>query len=146
MTGLLTVTVQVAGHPVVGARQVMGRILGVAQTGQSAVNLFLRAAREGEPRGYRAAAMLLDEGRGVPRDPARAAELLLRAVAADDGQALSELISPESDWTAPTIRALQERLRVAGHYVGAIDGISGPSLEDALRSWRNGGLLMSAAN
>ena len=119
---------------------------GVAQTGRSALDLYLRAAREGEHNGYRAAATLLDEGRGVPRDPARAAELLLRAVAADDGHALSELISPESDWTAPTIRALQERLRVAGHYVGAIDGISGPSLEDALRSWRNGGLLMSAAN
>ena len=119
---------------------------GAAQTGQSPLDLFLRAAREGEVNGYRAAATLLDEGRGVPRDAGRAAELLLRAVASDDGRALSELIRPETEWTAPTIRALQEQLRAAGHYVGSVDGMTGPALEEALRSWRNGGFLMSAAN
>lgn len=118
---------------------------GFANTGRSALELFLRAAREGEPNGYHAAALLLDEGRGVPRDPARAAGLLLRAVAADDGRALNELIHSETEWTAPTIRALQGQLRSAGHYSGAIDGVSGPKLEDPLRSWRNGGFL-SAAN
>ncbi|WP_235442154.1 caspase family protein [Rhabdonatronobacter sediminivivens] len=119
---------------------------GIAQTGQSALDLFLRAAREGEPNGYHAAATLLDEGRGVPRDPARAAGFLLRAVAADDGRALNELTRPETDWTVPTIRALQEQLRAAGHYTGAIDGATGPSLDDPLRAWRNGGFLMSAQN
>ncbi len=119
---------------------------GIAQTGRSALDLFLRAAREGEPNGYRAAATLLDEGRGVPRDAARAAELLLRAVAADDGRTLSELVRPDSEWTAPTIRALQGQLRAAGHYAGAIDGIAGPGLEAALRGWRNGGFLIGAAN
>lgn len=119
---------------------------GVAQTGQSALDHFLRAAREGEPNGYHAAATLLDEGRGVARDPARAAGLLLRAVASDDGRTLNELIRPETDWTAPTIRAMQEQLRATGHYTGAVDGETGPSLEEALRGWRNGGFLMSAAN
>ena len=119
---------------------------GVAQTDSPALDLFLRAAREGEPNGYRAAATLLDEGRGVPRDPGRAAELLLRAVASDDGRTLSELIRPDTEWTAPTIRALQGQLQAAGHYAGAIDGIAGPALEQALRNWRNGGFLVSAAN
>ena len=119
---------------------------GVAQTGVSALDLFLRAAREGEPNGYRAAATLLDDGRGVPRDPARAAELLLRAVASDDGRTLTDLIRPDTEWTPPTIRALQGQLQAAGHYGGAIDGIPGPALEAALRGWRNGGFLVSAAN
>jgi TPR repeat protein len=119
---------------------------GVAQTGASALDLFLRAAREGEPNGYRAAATLLDDGRGVPRDPARAAELLLRAVASDDGRTLTDLIRPDTEWTPPTIRALQGQLQAAGHYGGAIDGIPGPALEAALRGWRNGGFLVSAAN
>jgi TPR repeat protein len=119
---------------------------GVAQTGQPALDLFLRAAREGEANGYRAAATLLDEGRGTPRDPERASELLLRAVAADDGRTLAELIGPESEWTAPTIRALQAQLQAAGHYSGAVDGVAGPAMEAALRSWRNGGFLLGAAN
>lgn len=119
---------------------------GIAQTGRSALDLFLRAAREGEPNGYHAAATLLDEGRGVARDHERAADLLLRAVAADDGRALRELIQPRTEWTAPTIRALQEQLRAAGHYDKAIDGATGPALENALRSWRNGGFLISARN
>ncbi|WP_209425460.1 caspase family protein [Pararhodobacter sp. SW119] len=119
---------------------------GVAQVGETALDLFLRAAREGEPNGYRAAATLLDEGRGTPPDPLRAAELLLRAVAADDGRTLVELTQTNSGWSRPTIRALQGQLRASGHYGGAVDGESGPALETALRNWRNGGLLASVAD
>ena len=67
-------------------------------------------------------------------------------MASDDGRTLSELIRPDTEWTAPTIRALQGQLQAAGHYAGAIDGIAGPALEQALRNWRNGGFLVSAAN
>jgi hypothetical protein len=50
-----------------------------------ALNYFRKAARTGEPRGYRAAAILLDEGRGTPKNPAEAAELLLLGIASDPG-------------------------------------------------------------
>ena len=56
-----------------------------------ALELFRRAGAEGYPQGYRAAAVLLDEGRGVPRNSDAAAEDLLRAVDADAGEAVAEL-------------------------------------------------------
>jgi TPR repeat protein len=97
---------------------------------------FRRAGAEGYPQGYRAAAVLLDEGRGVPRNPADAAEDLLRAVAADAGEAIAELTGKKQTWSAETVRALQTRLKSAGYYSGPIDGKSGPALVPALNKWR----------
>ena len=65
---------------------------------------FRRAGAEGFPQGYRAAAVLLDEGRGVPKDPAAAADDLLRAVAADAGEAIAELTGRKQTWATDTIR------------------------------------------
>lgn len=101
--------------------------------------LFERAAREGEPRAYRAAAVLLDEGRGVPRDSSAAAVQLLLGVASDDGSLLHELTERGSDWNPDTLAALQRRLNRAGLYRGQIDGKPGPALTQALQDWRNGG-------
>ena len=119
---------------------------GVADVGIPAMELFLRAAREGEAAGYRAAAVILDEGRGTEADPIRAADLLLRAVASDDGSSLAELIQPDAGWRPATITALQEQLLSAGHHDGPVTGETGPGLEAALRSWRNGGFALGAAN
>jgi TPR repeat protein len=101
-----------------------------------ALDLFHRAGAEGYPEGYRAAAVLLDEGRGVPKNPAAAAEDLLRAVAADAGEVRVELTGKTQVWTAETIRELQARLKSAGYFSGAIDGKGGPALEPALTQWR----------
>ena len=97
---------------------------------------FRRAGAEGFPQGYRAAAVLLDEGRGVPKDPAAAADDLLRAVAADAGEAIVELTGRKQTWATDTIRNLQARLKSAGYYSGPIDGKSGPALAPALNKWR----------
>jgi TPR repeat protein len=97
---------------------------------------FRRAGAEGFPQGYRAAAVLLDEGRGVPKDPAAAADDLLRAVAADAGEAIAELTGKKQTWATDTIRNLQARLKSAGYYSGPIDGKSGPALAPALNKWR----------
>ena len=97
---------------------------------------FRRAGAEGFPQGYRAAAVLLDEGRGVPKDPAAAADDLLRAVAADAGEAIAELTGRKQTWATDTIRNLQARLKSAGYYSGPIDGKSGPALAPALNKWR----------
>ena len=104
-----------------------------------ALPLFQRAAREGEPKAYRAAAVLLDEGRGVPKDPEKAADLLLRGAASDDGEIIEKISDHADTWTKPTIEATQRKLKAANYYDGAIDGVAGPQLVAALRTWRNGG-------
>ncbi|MCR8725717.1 caspase family protein [Frigidibacter sp. ROC022] len=104
-----------------------------------ALALFERAAREGEPRAYRAAAVLLDEGRGVPQDPDAAAVQLLLGIASDDGAILQEFTEKAQNWHRETLRALQARLERAGLYDDALDGVSGPKLIAALQAWRNGG-------
>ncbi len=101
-----------------------------------ALALFRRAGAEGYPQGYRAAAVLLDEGRGAPKNPSAAAEDLLRAVAADAGEARAELTAKGQTWSVETIRELQTRLKTAGYYSGPVDGRSGPALRPALTQWR----------
>lgn len=114
---------------------------GTAGAPQEALAYFTRAARAGEVRGYVAAAILLDEGRGVPRDPQEAANLMLRGAAEDNGQAIAELTEKSTDWSRDTIRAVQERLKAAGHYTSTIDGRAGPNFNAALEKWRNGGFV-----
>lgn len=119
--------------------------LGVlAQQGQvdspaEALELFERAARDGEYEGYRAAAILLDEGRGVPRDPDAAANMLLRGAASDRGSVVRQLQQSPQEWSRDTLRAVQTRLKTAGFYDSTIDGLGGPSFSAALTAWRNGG-------
>lgn len=126
--------------------------LGVlAQSGQgdgvnAALGYFYKAAREGEAEGYRAAAILLDEGRGTPRDPSQAAVMLLRGAAEDRGVILRQLTSESDQWSPQTIRAVQGLLKEAGYYTAAVDGLPGPSFSSALAKWRNGGFNASVLN
>ncbi|MEF9603970.1 peptidase C14, caspase catalytic subunit p20, partial [Paracoccus sp. PXZ] len=89
-------------------------------------------------------AVLLDEGRGLPRDPSRAAVQLLLGVASDDGGLLRELAEQGGNWNPETLSALQRRLARAGLYQGAADGKPGPALNQALELWRNGGFNATA--
>jgi TPR repeat protein len=126
--------------------------LGVlAQEGQgagldAALDYFKRAAQNGEPEGYRAAAILLDEGRGTQRDPSRAAVMLLRGAAEDRGDIVRQLTSRADEWSPQTIRAVQGLLQEAGYYTAAVDGLPGPSFTSALEKWRNGGFNPSVLN
>ena len=101
-----------------------------------ALALFEQAGALGEPRGYRAAAGLLDVGRNVAKDPEAAADLLLRCVISDSGQCLTELTSKTQNWTPETVKVVETRLKAAGYYAGPIDGKSGPQLSPALKQWR----------
>ena len=117
---------------------------GVAGSPQDAFDLFLRAAREGEPRAYRAAAILLDEGFGVQSDYARAASLLLRAAAEDRGDVLEDFTRSKENgrhfvWSPRTIRAAQSQLAETGNYRGAIDGVVRDGFIAALVTWRKEG-------
>lgn len=108
-----------------------------------ALGHFRRAAELGEPRAYLEAALVLDEGAGVPRDPRSVADLLLRGVASDFGQAYDAVTGKATALRPDTIRALQELLKAEGFYAGALDGISGPLLAAALLDWRRGGHLVA---
>ncbi|EAQ03131.1 hypothetical protein OB2597_13343 [Pseudooceanicola batsensis HTCC2597] len=112
---------------------------GVIDTPEAALEYFERAAKDGEHAAYRASAILLDEGRGVPRDPERAANLLLRGVAEDRGTLIKHLTEATNEWSRDTLMAVQQRLKTAGFYASAVDGLPGPNFTSALTRWRNGG-------
>ncbi|MCJ2081731.1 caspase family protein [Methylobacterium sp. J-090] len=108
----------------------------------SALAYFRKATELGDPRGFVPAAILLDEGRGgVRKDPAAAAEMLLLGVASDSGDAASQIVTRAATWSQDTIRLLQERLKRAGYYTGAVDGRGGPKMAAPLRQWRRVGNL-----
>ena len=111
---------------------------GTAGTPAEALRLFLKAARGGEPRGYRAAAILLDEGRGVDQDVTRAASLLLRGAAEDRGEIITGLAEGQDSWSEDTIRKMQSILAKAGCYKGNFDGVAGAAVVAALKCWRAG--------
>src|SRR5579863_6959825 len=109
---------------------------GVNGDRSQALALFRQSASLGDPRGYLAAAILLDEGRGVGKDPAAAAEELLRGVAGDAGESFAQLTGKAASWSHDTLKAIEERLKTAGYYSGPIDGKGGAALAPALRQWR----------
>ena len=112
---------------------------GLTGAPEEAFELFLRSAQEGEVRGYRAAAILLDKGFGVDQDFPRAASLILRGAAEDRGQILEGFRTRDFNWSPETIRAAQSRLKEVGFYSSAIDGVAGENFVDALEQWRKGG-------
>ncbi len=109
---------------------------GVAGDPGEALELFRKAAEQGYAGGFRAAAVLLDEGRNAPKDPAEAARLLLRGLEVDGGELIAELTTKSASWSTDTIRALQAELQAAGYYSGGIDGRAGPKFAAALKQWR----------
>ncbi len=109
---------------------------GVGGKATEALDLFKQAASLGEPTAYRAAAVLLDEGRSAPKDPSGAAVEMLRCVGADSGECLAELTGRAPSWSVETLKAIQTRLKAAGYYSGPINGRGGPDLASALKQWR----------
>jgi TPR repeat protein len=104
-----------------------------------ALDLFRKATRFGEPRAYRAAAVLLDAGRGTEKDPTAAAEMLLRGAAEDRGEVLTGMTSGSDSWSRDAVGSMQSRLQKVGLYPGQVDGVIGPQFIDALQAWRSGG-------
>ncbi|MEM7318185.1 MAG: caspase family protein [Pseudomonadota bacterium] len=112
---------------------------GMAGTPEDALGYFRKAAQEGEHQGYLAAAILLDEGRGIPRDPPAAADMLLRGAAEDEGVVIEQLTQSSESWNRDTMSEVQKRLKDAGYYTSTVDGLPGPNFTSALNQWRNGG-------
>ena len=101
-----------------------------------ALGLFMKAADLGYAGAYRAAAIMLDLGKIVPRDVDGAADQILQCVRTDYGECLAELTARTQVWSPDTVRALESRLRAAGYYGGPLNGKSGPELLPALQQWR----------
>lgn len=116
---------------------------GLIDSPEVALERFRAAARLGEARAYRSAAVLLDAGRGVAPDPVEAASLLLRGAAEDRGEVIAGISSRSDVWSPQTIRAMQSRLQRIGLYTSAIDGVVGPRFIDGLRAWRAGGFQVA---
>ncbi|MEM9124735.1 MAG: caspase family protein [Pseudomonadota bacterium] len=112
---------------------------GIAGLPAQALGYFQKAARDGEFQGYLAAAILLDEGRGVPQNSLEAARMLLRGAAEDDGTILDQLSFASDQWSRETLIEVQKLLQKAGYYNSAIDGLAGPGFVAALQQWRSGG-------
>ncbi|AUH66541.1 caspase family protein [Paracoccus zhejiangensis] len=115
------------------------RLNEVIGTPPEALDFFLRAAKGGDTRGYRAAAIMLDKGGMIDRNPAEAANALLRATAEDDGTVLADLSANTGGWSSDTITQVQLKLAAAGLYTSDVDGRTGPGFTAALTGWRNGG-------
>ena len=77
-----------------------------------AITYFERAAEQGETRAYIAAAILLDEGRGVAKDAPRSAQMLLRAVALGSAQAVEQVTVEAKHWSPATFYPGAEGLAV----------------------------------
>jgi hypothetical protein len=118
---------------------------GNAQVQGSALAYFQKATELGDPRGFVPAAILLDEGRGVRKDPVAASRMLLQGVASDAGEAMNELTVRSQNWSAATIKAVQAQLKKAGYYSGPINGRGGAALAQPLRQWRRFGSLDSTS-
>ena len=106
-----------------------------------ALTYFEKATELGDPRGFVPAAILLDEGRGVRKDPNAAAEMLLRGIAADTGDAMNQIVNRATSWSPETIRAIQTQLKRVGYYEGIVDGHGGAKMTAALQQWRRVGSI-----
>jgi TPR repeat protein len=109
---------------------------GVGGKPSEALDLFKQAASLGFPDAHRAAALLLDVGKGVTKDAAGAADEMLRCVLADGRECVTELTGKAQIWSPESVKAIQSKLKTAGYYTGPIDGKSGPALSPALEKWR----------
>jgi TPR repeat protein len=96
-----------------------------------------RAAQTGAPRAKAALGVLLEQGRGMARDPERAARLYVEALQSGDvpfGKLRQVGGARAPSWDRATAIAFQQILRERGHYRGAIDGIVGPGTAAAARA------------
>lgn len=103
-----------------------------------AVRLLETAAERGHAGARRELAFLYDEGRGVARNPERAATHLLAALEAGDDGAERDALQRASSWSYATRRAIQRQLSARGLYRGEAHGVFNSSTKNALRRVASG--------
>ena len=94
------------------------------------------AAETGHAGAMRQLAVFYDEGRGLDRNTTSAAMYLLKAYAAGDIDAKSDLFEHNRRLSRSTRRAIQRQLQSDGLYQGAIHGVFNASTRRALTRYR----------
>lgn len=106
---------------------------GVAKDEVKAVEWYRKAAAAGEVNGMHMMAVMFDEGRGgLARDSLQAALWLYKALENGSTFSKEQMATNGETWWVDTRRALQRRLKRAGHYSGKIDGQMGPGTVAAI--------------
>jgi TPR repeat protein len=109
----------------------------------NAATLFEQAGDLGYAEGYTIAAAYFDSRTMGPiRDPDRAARLILKAAAADDGTFVLKFVL--KSYTAETQAALIQRLRAMGRLAGAKP--TDAAVKDALKAWSAFGSNLKTAS
>lgn len=108
--------------------------VGLPRDERAATELFIEAADEGDAQAAYEAARALDRGVGTQRDPEGAAVYVLEAVRGGLAEALTSMVSGPKTWSAACRRAVQQELRAAGLYQGAIDGAFGSGTRRAIEA------------
>lgn len=110
---------------------------GVAMDEAEAVRWYRKAADAGIVEAMQPRARLYDQGRGTAKNPEEAARLTFEAIRGKDKILLAILkvdLDFFSDYSEAYRRALQRRLKEAGHYDGPPDGRLGPNMSRAIES------------
>jgi TPR repeat protein len=96
---------------------------GVARSPVAATALYRKAADLGDSFAMHNMAWTLDKGIGVERrDPAQAADLVLRALGLRNQFSYDQMAKNPHNWSPEFRQALQRKLRDAGFFTGPIDG------------------------
>ena len=115
------------------------RARGALHDPNRAKTALTKAAEAGDARAMWELGLLLAAGSdGVPPDLVLAADYLLAAQRADDPFALMDLNEANRRLPKSLRQIIQERLKAAGYYNGAIDGDIGPGTHKALLAYRRG--------
>jgi TPR repeat protein len=95
---------------------------GVEKSEAAAAALNRKAAELGNPSAMNNIAWMLQGGGGVRKDPEKAADFMMQALARHNEFSLTQMTQNSHSWTREFRQALQRKLRDAGIYAGPIDG------------------------
>lgn len=111
---------------------------GVTKDYQQAVSYFQKAISKNDLRSYAGIARVYQRGGfGVSRNQDRALDYVMQALRKGDRALEREIVGKSSSWTLQTRKGVQSRLKQAGYYSGAIDGVFGRGSKDSLRRYMN---------
>jgi hypothetical protein len=109
----------------------LGRALEAATRYADAYSTYRDSAEKGNPLAMTSLAFMLDEGKGVDRNPQQASRWLLDGLVAGSGLDSTRV----AGMSPATVTEIQRRLSALGLYPYGLDGIPGPATMRALGSF-----------
>jgi TPR repeat protein len=105
---------------------------GTAKDDAEATRWYRKAADAGDTGAMYTMAIRSEFGLGATKDSEAAAQWAIASVKGGYDYARTQLIAEAGKWSADFRRALQRKLKEAGHYSGDIDGRMGGGVKDGL--------------